>query len=121
MNLLKNIKIVTTKKNLFFNSTSLICLCDFNSSSTNLNNSNPNKLHRFVPSSQILEDEDFQKINHFVLKSKKLFILSGAGLSTESGLSFALIFFIIIFIIISIILKAYPITDQKRDSILQPA
>jgi len=79
----KIIQTSVTHKQIF-NSKSLIFICNFNSSSKNRN---ANKMLRFVPRSQNLEDVEFHKINEFVTKSKKLFILSGAGLSTESGYS----------------------------------
>lgn len=42
-------------------------------------------LSHFVPKYNPLSDQDFQKIHEFVTLAKSLFVLSGAGISTESG------------------------------------
>lgn len=39
----------------------------------------------YVPAYKPPEEEDFQKLREFALKHKKLLILTGAGISTESG------------------------------------
>jgi NAD-dependent deacetylase sirtuin 4 len=41
---------------------------------------------KYVPKSQPISKEDLEKLNEFIFKSKRLFIISGAGLSTESGI-----------------------------------
>lgn len=42
--------------------------------------------HKFVPAYKALSDIDSLKINKFVKDAQKLFVVSGAGLSTESGI-----------------------------------
>ena len=79
------IKKIKTKSNIFTKSGCTIFSKTIFASPLNENELSPNKLLRFVPKSQNLDDEDFKQINEFVLKSKKLLVLSGAGLSTESG------------------------------------
>lgn len=39
----------------------------------------------FVPKCQPLNSDDLEKIREFVARSQTLFVLSGAGISTESG------------------------------------
>jgi NAD-dependent deacetylase sirtuin 4 len=41
---------------------------------------------KFVPKSNPATGEDIEKIQEFVLNKKRLFIITGAGLSTESGI-----------------------------------
>lgn len=41
---------------------------------------------KYVPKCQPVATSDLERLNEFVYKSKRLFILSGAGLSTESGI-----------------------------------
>jgi hypothetical protein len=43
------------------------------------------KLKKFVPKSPPLSDADLKIMSDFVINSKNLFVLSGAGISTESG------------------------------------
>ncbi|XP_038648542.1 NAD-dependent protein lipoamidase sirtuin-4, mitochondrial isoform X2 [Scyliorhinus canicula] len=40
----------------------------------------------FVPSSRPLDSIELEELKDFVLRSKKLFVLTGAGVSTESGI-----------------------------------
>ncbi|XP_041058386.1 NAD-dependent protein lipoamidase sirtuin-4, mitochondrial isoform X2 [Carcharodon carcharias] len=40
----------------------------------------------FVPSSRPLDSIELEELQDFVLRSKKLFVLTGAGVSTESGI-----------------------------------
>jgi NAD-dependent deacetylase sirtuin 4 len=42
--------------------------------------------NKFVPVYKAVSDADLSKINSFVKNAKKLFVLTGAGLSTESGI-----------------------------------
>ncbi len=42
--------------------------------------------HKFVPTYKSVDEIDLIKLNNFVQNAKKLFLLSGAGLSTESGI-----------------------------------
>ncbi len=86
MNLIKNIQL-KCNRNICIHLRCIIFVNKFSTSSTNKNELSPSKLRRFVPDSQSLEDDDYCKINDFVTKSNKLFVLSGAGLSTESGLN----------------------------------
>ena len=41
---------------------------------------------KFIPKSQPIAQTELEKLNEFISKSKRLCILSGAGLSTESGI-----------------------------------
>ncbi|KAL5016566.1 hypothetical protein ScPMuIL_006155 [Solemya velum] len=41
---------------------------------------------RFVPESKEASEELVNKLQHFISKSRRLFILTGAGISTESGI-----------------------------------
>ena len=41
---------------------------------------------KFVPKYETLTKADLDSINKFVQNAKRLFVLSGAGLSTESGI-----------------------------------
>ena len=43
------------------------------------------KLH-FVPPSKDVSSREVQQLQEFVLKSKRLLVITGAGLSTESGI-----------------------------------
>ena len=45
----------------------------------------PNVL-TFVPKSQEASDEDITKLQEFISNSNRLFIVTGAGISTESGI-----------------------------------
>ena len=84
MNIIKIFQI-SNKKQLKLDPKLVIILASrFNTSARTTSEISP-KLNLFVPTSQNLDDENFTKINDFILKSKKLFVLSGAGLSTESG------------------------------------
>lgn len=40
---------------------------------------------RFVPKCNPVHESDLEKISQFVKKTQRLFVLSGAGISTESG------------------------------------
>ena len=42
--------------------------------------------HKFVPKFQSISDGDLNLINKFVKDAKNLFVITGAGLSTESGI-----------------------------------
>ena len=42
--------------------------------------------NKFVPKYSPINNEVFEKVNTFVQNSNKLFVLSGAGISTESGI-----------------------------------
>jgi hypothetical protein len=42
-------------------------------------------LSAFVPKANFVKQDDLDKLNEFIFNSKNLFVLSGAGLSTESG------------------------------------
>ena len=42
--------------------------------------------HRFVPVYKAISDIDLLTVNNFVKNAKNLFVLTGAGLSTESGI-----------------------------------
>ena len=41
---------------------------------------------QFVPKYNPLNDDDLEKIREFVARTRNLFVLTGAGISTESGL-----------------------------------
>jgi hypothetical protein len=43
-------------------------------------------ISKFVPKYDYLINSDLELISKFVQSSKKLFVLTGAGLSTESGI-----------------------------------
>lgn len=45
----------------------------------------PRKLHQFVPKHKPVKDEDVKVLGEFILGSKRLMVLTGAGVSTESG------------------------------------
>ncbi|XP_071944041.1 NAD-dependent protein lipoamidase sirtuin-4, mitochondrial-like [Antedon mediterranea] len=44
------------------------------------------KSNLFVPPSSPINENDLNKVQNFIDKTKKLFVLTGAGLSTESGI-----------------------------------
>ena len=48
-----------------------------------LNRFNSNSSLKFVPKSKPLTSDEIKKLNEFILNSKNLCILSGAGVSTE--------------------------------------
>jgi NAD-dependent deacetylase sirtuin 4 len=41
---------------------------------------------KFVPKSKPVSEEDLARVREFVLRSKNLFVVTGAGISTESGI-----------------------------------
>jgi hypothetical protein len=45
-------------------------------------------LSAFVPKANFVKQDDLDKLNDFILTTKNLFVLSGAGLSTESGMTY---------------------------------
>jgi hypothetical protein len=51
----------------------------------NVNNTQSSSLSAFVPKASFVKQDDLEKLNEFVLNTKNLLVLSGAGLSTESG------------------------------------
>ena len=42
--------------------------------------------HKFVPAYKSLCETDLNRVNDLVSSAKKLFVLTGAGISTESGI-----------------------------------
>lgn len=42
--------------------------------------------HQFVPTHKSISMEDLERVEQFLLSSKQLFVLTGAGISTESGI-----------------------------------
>lgn len=44
------------------------------------------QLHQFVPKHNPVNEEDLKILKNFILSSKKLVVLTGAGISTESGI-----------------------------------
>lgn len=46
---------------------------------------NNSTLSEFVPKHDPLKKDDLDKINEFVINVNRLFVLTGAGISTESG------------------------------------
>ena len=42
--------------------------------------------HKFVPKYRSVSEDDLNLINKFVKNAKHLFVITGAGLSTESGI-----------------------------------
>lgn len=51
-----------------------------------LNRFYSNSSLKFVPKSKPLSIDDVKKLNEFIVSSNKLCVLSGAGVSTESGI-----------------------------------
>ncbi|XP_060552371.1 NAD-dependent protein lipoamidase sirtuin-4, mitochondrial-like [Ruditapes philippinarum] len=47
---------------------------------------NPSDLNKFVPHCEPVRNEDVRRLQEFVNHSKRLLILTGAGISTESGI-----------------------------------
>lgn len=48
------------------------------------------RLHQFVPKHKPVRDEDVKVLREFILGSERLMVLTGAGVSTESGMYFIL-------------------------------
>lgn len=49
----------------------------------------------FVPKHDIVRDEDVEKVRNFLYDKPRILVLTGAGISTESGLNY---FFVIFFL-----------------------